>query len=329
MLRETDIEIIVNRKSDIEIIKQAIISNKIRFPVLLIEFEDCYKIELSSDYEEWELDSAILKKFPEYELTDNPEKGRKEIRLQISRTQSPFATDNWGRPIEDPTNETKYLVKKSTSKIEKFIPEVKVLFENKEVSYYVNIVNGIDKSSDEKGFLLVKDFKIKYLGGKVDIRKDRLYKSRDEAFNEGCYILKEQANIDFKEYLDNKKKEIRKRQRIPRKIISDFIKSCNDSDIEGILKNIDDNIVFEKTIDWQRQLIFESIDGLKEYISLPEQELCSKELSINSNWIFDLPRVSVWIDYNATSSENSNMRKYEKWNFVLGDNKIMRITKME
>ena len=110
MIRETDIEIIVNRKSDIEVIKKVIISNNIQSPVFIIEYESYYSIQISSDYEEWELDSAIRKEFPEYELTENPDKGRKEIRLQISRIQSPFATDNWGRPIEDPTNKTQYFV---------------------------------------------------------------------------------------------------------------------------------------------------------------------------------------------------------------------------
>jgi len=329
MIRETDIEIIVNRKSDIELIKKAIINNNIQFPVLIAEYENSYCIEIYSDYEEWDLDSAILKEFPDYELTENPDKGRKEIRLQIARTQSPFATDNWGRPIEDPTNEIKYLIKKSAPKTESFVPEVKVLFEDKEYSYFVNIIDGINKNTNEKGFLLCKDFKTKYIEGDIDFLKDRLYKSREEAFSTGIIYIKEQATIDFKDYLENQKKEVRKQQRLPRKIIRDFIKACNSSDVNGIIKDLDENVIFEETINWQKEVIFEGIKNLKIYIKSSNQILCSKNLQIKSNWFFELPKVTIWIEYNENTNEDTNHRKYDKWSFILNDNKIKRITKIK
>lgn len=152
---ETEITITVNRKSDIEQVQQKIIENKIRFPVYIREFEYSYQINFTSDYEEWEMDTAILSCFPDYEYTTDLERGRKEIRIQIFRYQSELSTDGWGRPIENPLNETKYLVKKSINKSEKFNPKIKVLFEDKEEYYYVNIVNGINKATDEKGFLLL------------------------------------------------------------------------------------------------------------------------------------------------------------------------------
>jgi len=58
------------------------------------------------------LDTLILSGFPEYEFITDLEKGRKEIRLQISRYQSELSTDGWGRRIENPLDETKYLIKK-------------------------------------------------------------------------------------------------------------------------------------------------------------------------------------------------------------------------
>ena len=137
---ETDISITINRKSDIDQIEEKIIENKIRFPVYIREYEFSYQINFTSDYEEWELDTAILDCFPEYEYTADLEKGRKEIRIQISRYQSEFSTDGWGRRIDNPLDETKYLVKASANKPEKFNPKIKVLFEDKEHYYFVNIV---------------------------------------------------------------------------------------------------------------------------------------------------------------------------------------------
>ncbi|WP_223225280.1 hypothetical protein [Sphingobacterium cavernae] len=81
---ETEISIIVNRKTDIDLIQQKIIENNFRFPVYVLEFEEGFQIKTTSDYEEWELDTLILNSFPEYEFTTDLEKGRKEIRLQIS-----------------------------------------------------------------------------------------------------------------------------------------------------------------------------------------------------------------------------------------------------
>ena len=62
---ETSIAISVNRKSDIEIIQQKIIEKSLQFPVYICEYENSYQINFTSDYEEWELDTAILNCFPD------------------------------------------------------------------------------------------------------------------------------------------------------------------------------------------------------------------------------------------------------------------------
>ena len=82
---ETQISILINRKSDIELIKNSIVNCKIQFPVYFCEFEENFNANFTSEYEEWELDKEILNCFPDYEFTENLEKGRKEIRLN-SRT---------------------------------------------------------------------------------------------------------------------------------------------------------------------------------------------------------------------------------------------------
>ena len=131
---ETYIGITVNRKSDIDVLQQKIIEKTLQFPVYLCEYVNSYQINFTSDYEEWELDTAILNCFPDYEYTTDLERGRKEIRIQISRYQSELCTDGWGRPLESPLDETKYLIKKSVNKPVNFNPKSR---------FYLKIKNNI------------------------------------------------------------------------------------------------------------------------------------------------------------------------------------------
>lgn len=327
---ETEITILVNRKSDIDLIKQKIIDSKIQFPIYILEYKNHYQINFVSDYEEYELESSILECFPEYEFTSDLERGRKEIRLQLSRYQSELSTDDWGRPIENPLDEIKYLIKKSNGKPEKFNPEIKVLFEDKEQCYYINIVDGINQTSGEKGFLLLNEFKTKNIGNGTDFFKDRLYKSLFEAFNSGCLKMQNVVNKDFANHIENRKKELRELQKLPRKIIRDFINACNKSDNEGILKNLAKTVIFEKRTHWQTELRIEGIEELKEYIKSPNQELCARNLTIRSSWDFNLPNVTIGVKYFpvSTNSENeiSNTQQYRRIRFVLKENKIVSIT---
>lgn len=64
----------------------------------------------TSSYEEWELDKFIINEFPGYESITDLYRGRKEIRVEISRHQSELYTKDWLNPIDKPLNETKYLM---------------------------------------------------------------------------------------------------------------------------------------------------------------------------------------------------------------------------
>jgi hypothetical protein len=327
---ETEITISINRKSDIDLIKQKIINSKIRFPIYILEYENSHQLNFTSDYEEWELDSAILGCFPEYEFTSDLERGRKEIRLQITRYQSEFSTDGWGRPIENPINETKYLIKKSINKPEKFNPKIKVLFNEYEQHYYINIVNGIAKNSGEKGFLLLNEFKTENNDDETGILKDRLYKTPLEAFHSGYYKIQELVNQDFKKYIENKKKGLREQQKVPRKIIRDFINSCNKSENEGIFKNLDVSIIFEERINWQTKLRIEGIEELEEYIKSQKQDLCARNFKIRSSWEFNMPSVTIGVKYFPVSTnsekETGNILQYRRIRFVFKNDKIVSIT---
>ena len=326
---ETNISISVNRKSDITLLEQTIMGNKFQFPVYIREFEFSYQINFTSDYEEWELDTAILSSFPGYEFTTDLEKGRKEIRVQISRYQSELSTDGWGRRIENPLDETKYLVKVSTNKPEKFNPKIKVFFEDKEQYYFVNIVEGVNSATKEKGFLLLDHFKTNETD-QATFFKDRLYKSPLEAFHSGYYKLSDLVNKDFSTYLDNKKKEIRAIQKIPRKIIRDFINACNNSDEDGVLKNLAENIVFEKRKHWKTTFETEGVSKFKDYLNSSKQELYRKDFKIRSSWNIKLPYVTIGIKYFPSSVDKSNQfnLKYKEFEFVLKDNKIIQIIEL-
>lgn len=324
---ETEITITVNRKSDIEQVQQKIIENKIRFPVYIREFEYSYQINFTSDYEEWEMDTAILSCFPDYEYTTDLERGRKEIRIQIFRYQSELSTDGWGRPIENPLNETKYLVKKSINKSEKFNPKIKVLFEDKEEYYYVNIVNGINKATDEKGFLLLDNFKSKNEDDNAELLKDRLYQSPLEAFHSGFYKMQELVDTDFGLYLENKRKEIKDIQKVPRKIVRDFINSCNNSNEDGILKNINELLMFEKRVNWKTVVRAEGISAFKEYLNSSDQQLCGRNFKIRTSWSFNLPAITIGVKYFPVSSSEETIRtqKYGQIKFTIVDGKITSI----
>ena len=327
-MTETQVSIIINRKSDLELIKSCYIKSKIRFPVYICEYEENYTTNFTSDYEEWELDTEILKCLSEYEFTENLEKGRKEIRLQISRYQSELCTDGWGRPIENPLNETKYLIKKSKNKLARFNPRITVLFEGKEQIYFINFVNGINKNTKEKGFLLLNEFRTKNENNESEILKDRLYKTPLEAFHSAQYIMEDTVNRDFEEYLKNKKKEIKKQQRIPRKKIRDFINCCNKNDLDGILNNLDDNIIFEKNIRWETKSEFNGIEEFKDYIKSKDQDLCGMEFKIRSSWNINLPAsITIGIKYFPDSNKKDNMTlKFRQYMFEFKEEKIIRIT---
>ncbi|HRN43830.1 MAG TPA: hypothetical protein PLH20_03390, partial [Flavobacterium sp.] len=295
--------------------------------VYIREYEFSYQINFTSDYEEWELDTAILNNFLGYEFTTDLEKGRKEIRIQLTRYQSELSTDGWRRQIENPLNETKYLVKTSASKSEKFNPKIKVLFEDKEQFYFINIVDGINTTTDEKGFLLLDDFKTNNEASNAEILKDRLYKSHQEAFQWGYHKISGVVENDFSIYLENKKKEIREIQKLPRKIIRDFINACNSSDESSILKNLDENIVFEVRKNWKTIFEIEGLSKFKEYLNSSDQQLCGKNFKIRSSWSFSLPNVTIGVKYfpPVTEKDMHPTQKYEQIRFVLNDKKIASI----
>lgn len=324
---ETTISITINRKSDIEVIQDKIIEQKFQFPIYIREYESHFQIDFTSDYEEWELDSEILDCFPDYEYTNDIGSGKKEIRIEILRYQSEYSVDIYGRRNTSPLKEIKYLVKKKPKKNINFIPVIKVLFENQERYYYVNIAEGFDVNTDAKGYVLIDDFKTKNEDDDAKIFHDKLYKSTLDAFHSGYNKVSELANDDFLIFQNNKKIAIREAQKIPRKIIRDFINACNKIKESDIIKNLDTNIYFEQRVNRTVKNNTLSINEFLEYLHSSEQELLGKDFKIRSSWSFNLPFVSIGIKYypKTVNQEIQSNLKHEQMKFKFENNKIIGI----
>lgn len=210
---ENYINITLHRKKDIDAIELMLRKLKIDSPIFILEFESNFKINFTSEYEQWELENSILNIFTNYEFIEDLGNGKKEIIIQLSRNQSPFSTDDWGRPLESIINQTKYLVKKTDVKIEKFNPEIKVLFEDSDEYYYLNIINGKNKLNNETGFLLLDEFRKFDKSSNIGFYRNELFHDPQSAFWAGVNKINEIAESDFKKYLSEKKKNQRKKRK--------------------------------------------------------------------------------------------------------------------
>ncbi len=322
-MTETQISITVNRKNDIDLIKNIIIDSKFQFPIYILEFEFHYQIRFESECEEWELDTKITQHFPEFEFKTDLDKGRKEIRLQISRNQSSLATDSWGRPLEDPLNETKYLVRKSSAKPERFNPNVQVLFNEDMQDYYINIIEAIRKQTGERGYLILDDFKSENEDFEKAI-KDTLYQSPYEAFEFGYYALQNVVSQDFEQYSAFRKKEQTKVNKIPRKIVREFLDACNKSDLEGVKKHLHEDVVFIKRIWHETKVNLEGLDGVMSYFASENSTLFGRDFKIRSNWFIRLPLIEIGLKYYPTTQDNSALQ-YKKISFEIVEGQITRI----
>ncbi|WP_286802534.1 MULTISPECIES: hypothetical protein [Sphingobacterium] len=293
----------------------------------MMEYEKHFGIKFTSDYEEWELNNHICNAFTDYELTTDPDRGRKEIRLEISRFQNELVSE-WGDRIENPLNETKYLMKKSEKVEVKFNPVVKVLFGSDEKTYHVNIIPGINNGTQEKGFLLLNEFKEEADPEETDFFPERLHKTKIDAFQYGIDKMEGIVDNDFEEYKALKKAEKRQSEKIPRKIIRDFIKNCNDKEFDSILKNLSEDLFFEIKVNWRQKLTTQGIENFSNYIESSYQELCGRAFKIKSNWTFNDPQIHIYLETftpTAESEETPKNRYRLQLSFRLENGKINQI----
>lgn len=185
-----------------EIIK----SYDFEFPIFFIDLDSTIKIQFTSDYEEYELLADIKNSFKGYELKEKLGLGENTIRLTIHRYQSISSTDGWGRPLENPLDETFFLVKMPASEDQKpqLHPKVIVSYKQELQTYYINLVTA--KEDEIKGFRLIKDFENNLYGKDHKTAAfGRFHRRLMDCYSYGLWSLKE--------YVDAKIKESRKSSR--------------------------------------------------------------------------------------------------------------------
>ena len=141
--------------------------------------------------------------------------------------------------------------------------------------------------------------------------------------------MQDVVNQDFKEYIENQKKALKEQHKTPRKIIRDFINSCNKSEIDGVLKNIDSEIVFERRIDYQTKQKLEGIEEFIEYLKSDFQELIAFNFIVRSPWDIKLPMINISVKFYKTiinkDNETINRKLYRQFIFELNNDKICHI----
>ncbi len=326
----TEIQLTINRKSDIETVRERLVAAKLQCPVYFLEYESSIDVRLASEYEEWELEQSLAEAFPGYHFTSDIENGRKEVRMILSRYQSPLSTDGWGRQIESPLDQVKYLVKISKRKEERFNPEVKVLFGDETVSYYVHMVEGVNRNTQERGYLLLNDFYSRDPDNETEVLKDYLYPGHLEAFHWGIEKMKPLVDQDFEGYLARKKKEKQEAEKLPRKLIRNFIQACNVSDCNGVLGYVDDEIIFEKNKFSPNIVRSKGKVAFEKLIRGIGQDLCGQGFKIGSSWRFaqdgwiEIRPKSVLIP-RSDSSPTGRGYVYRNFRFRINDGKITHI----
>ncbi len=209
---DIDINIELFDKRDINIIKDILIEQKIDSPICIIEYPDSFLIKINSSYEEYEIDKTIQESFEEYEFTEYLGNGMEEIRISIQRIQNSSSTDGWGRGLNYDNIETKkYLVRKGSNRIKNLKPSqrLKVLFCDVEKEYMIGISKGVNKVTNEKGFVIIDSKKTN--SDEPEMLKNKLFKTYIDAFWGGYYLKNENIEKDFREFkIRNKRKKNRK-----------------------------------------------------------------------------------------------------------------------
>lgn len=204
---ETSISITLNRKSDIALVKRAIKNCNIVFPVFILEFENSYIVKLTSDYEYYEIDKAITSELTEYEFQEELVGEKINIRMKIERYQSPHSTDGWGRYIEDPLNQTLYLIDKNQTSEQIYIPKISVVQNNTEEDYFINITEG--RKGEETGYVILNSFQnIETMVEEIDtIMVKQVFKDEMDAYWKTFQIIEQTALEKFEQ---SKKKKGKK-----------------------------------------------------------------------------------------------------------------------
>jgi hypothetical protein len=201
-------DIYINSFEDFETVVSIIRRQYIDNPVFIIDHNSSYSISFESDYEQYEMIKEIEAAFPEYERVDGIGLGISDVQMIVSRVQSAFSTDDWGRRLNtDNTDTTFYFVKRTpeTTSSELPNPNIKVLLgKTEQIVYNINIANGMNPKTEEKGYLLLKD---KVEGQERELLLNNLYKSKNDAFWGGYQEMRHTIEKQYEDYKDSQKRK--------------------------------------------------------------------------------------------------------------------------
>jgi len=195
---ETHFELLI-LKEDLKKVHEIIKKYDFNFPAFFIDLDETIKIEFVSDYEEFEFLKEIGALFDGFEFKEKLSPGENNIKLTAHRFQSPYSTDGWGRPLENPLNEVFFLVKKRSDRIHrpKLNPEIIVSFKQEIKSYYINLVS--DERGGEKGFLVLNEFENDLYGINHEAKPlDRFSRRLMDSYSFGLSILKQYVDEKIK-----------------------------------------------------------------------------------------------------------------------------------
>lgn len=167
-----------------------------------------YSINFESDYEHYELVSEMKLTFPEYECFDYIGLGKNEIEIIVSRIQNAHSTDDWGRSLN--TNNittTLYFIKREQTATDhdESSNTIRVLIDQTQEKHInVNIVNGKNKNTGERGFLVVKK---SGEGEEPEYLMNRLFKSESEAFWADYRDITRTIEEQYEKYQESQKRK--------------------------------------------------------------------------------------------------------------------------
>ncbi len=209
---DISVNIELNEKEDFNALISILKQLGLEKPIYVVELKNAYSINFESEYQyDGEIENEMIKVYSDYEFTGEIGVGQQNIKMIIRSTQSPLSSDNLGRPLNSDTIENvKYFIKKSKAHENTSPnPVFKVLLDDFEKEYTVNIVPGINSATNEKGYLVVKEITSEV--EKPGLLINELFTDRSTAFWKGYYKLMPQVEIDFEEYKKNKKGKRKKK----------------------------------------------------------------------------------------------------------------------
>ena len=140
-------------------------------------------------------------------MIDDLSSGNEQVLMIITKAQSPFSTDGWGRRWnEDSIDNINYLVKKRERQPDKPMTEFTVLFDAERREYHVPIYSKRDLDRDGDVYVVAKEYVAQ--GEQPEIISDPL-QTIEDAFWYGYNKLIDKIDADYMQYQHEQKKKRR------------------------------------------------------------------------------------------------------------------------